>query len=378
MTSTINLDEHEAREARRLLSLLGDVGMRSGDLNMQREARQMSRAIEEKLERAGISLNAPAPQHAPIVTPTSAPKEWPKTADGSTVFRVPAGIGDLAVMAMKLCGLAQRWGSPVKFIVAGDSPRRSEEFVRLLPGVEFAGYSDDLTPTILEQARALPLRKLEDYRGRIAAIEANGHLELGRRIEEWHSETPTTFNLKLNTTMEHQDRAGELIGECHGPLVGIYPASYSAARNWGFFLESAWIDVLKGVNSASGCTFVLIGASFDVDLVSGLSRQLEADGIPFVKCLGESFGVVVEVLKAIGLFLAFPSGLPIVSILIGTPTIWWLPQSNPDESSGGNVRNFKGFIPPSAIVDTRTFESPSKALEGILTGKPFDRLTAGS
>jgi hypothetical protein len=355
-------------------------------------------------ERAPVSVQAESPPTPPQIKTKVPPPpppipvvkipvdQWPRNADGVTRVMVQAGIGDIAWLYQKIHGLAHRWCSPVELIVAGDLPHRAQEFIELLPGVRFGGYgeftSDEVIAAIAE--KPLPMT-MDEMRGLTLPISVNGHLEHGRRIESWYPEIETmTGPLPLKTTDGHRAKAAEILArevpvKRRGrkpktsrptrPIVGVYAASLAAARSWGFWDAAEWAEIVTGIRKAVECDFVMIGAEWDDEFQHNIiSRMVEmSKGITFRRCAGQSFGVAVEVLRGLDLLIAFPSGIPIVATMIGTPTVWWLPDRK--LATGGNVSQLTGWIPKSideaGLIETRSFETPEDAIAGVLRSRPF-------
>lgn len=376
----VHLNDDEAERNVRLLETLGSIAERSGDHNLKGEARTLARDVRDRLANI-IKLHGEHPHpmsHGIKFQPTQAPIIKP-TADGVTEFIVPAGIGDIAWMAPTLQALAARWKAPIRLKVAGDQPRRAQEFVELLTGIQFAGYAEGVSSQdVLDAVRLRPNPPgFDALKGQSAFLSANNHIEHGERIEDWYpDENREHDELALATTDAHRARAKEILGDKPAKLIGIYPGSYDVVRRTGFWAEDAWLTVAKGIHAdRPGVMFVLFGAKFDTDLVNELTSRLKGANIPVIVCLGEPFGAAVEVIKSLDLLLAYPSGLPVVATLIGVPVVWWLPQDVPDESGGGNVRNVTGWIPLPAIedglIETRAYEAPAKGLAGILASKPY-------
>lgn len=345
-----------------------------------------------------VAVAPPAPLPRPLVIPDPVVRipvdGWPRNADGVTRLMVQAGIGDIAWVYQKIHGLAHRWGSRVELIVAGDLPHRAQEFVELLPGVRFGGYgeftSDDVAAAIVE--RPLPMT-MDEMRGLTLPISVNDHLEHGGRIEAWYPEVATMAGLPpIKTTDDHRARAAEILAReapqrrpgrqpkvprPTRPIVGIYAASQAANRAWNFWDANEWADIAIGIRRAIECDFVMIGAEWDDEFQYGiLSRMAESPGLEFRRCAGQPFGVAVEVLRGLDLLIAFPSGIPIVATLIGTPTVWWLPDY--ELTTGGNVSQITGWIPRSiedaGLVETRMFETPEAAIAGVIRSRPFARI----
>lgn len=300
----------------------------------------------------------------------------------------PGGIGDIAWCYQKLYGLsAYLGGEPVIICPSDERPQRSEGFVRMLPNVQWGGYHKHYSGDLLNRtikANKINLRASDvriDLNGEYDC-QANTWVERGHRLEGWMPEIPLINKIELNIPKENQVEADALmeVAEEDGPaVVGVYTSAYGAQRNWAFWDESGWFKVLKSISDFfdKKVCFVIVGADFDTGLPQNLKFLLQKEGIKSHTIIGRPFGVIAALFKQLPLFLAFPSGLPIVSYLLGTPTIWWLP-TGPSSEGRGRPDLSKlpdAFINPLAVksghVESRWFESPEDAIDGILLSGPW-------
>lgn len=277
---------------------------------------------------------------------------------------LPSGIGDVLFAYLKLHALSAAIGEPVEILSVGEGHRRSDGFTRLLPNVQPGGYTDEFT--YLDIDRAASVTAIRKLRGRTTLLQANRHLEAGARIEEWLDELPAKFSVDWQTTDAHKARAAEIASSvvtnpgC--PTLLIYPAAYGPARSWGFWLDDKWAEFVTALHAATGCAVILVGATFDMDMVSPLSYALIRSEASWAKCVGEDFGVVVELMKLVDGLIAFPSGIPIVASIVGLPTVWWMPDHLNKLPSA--------FLPPGAEesgrIQTRAFECVQSGIAGVL------------
>ena len=182
----VHLTDDEAGMAHRLLDLLAATC--PGDRTTVGQARTLARSIRDRLQ-AIEDMHGRLAAASPVVPSGKAPKRpaFRPSSDGVTTFIVPAGIGDFAWMAGKLVALAAKWGEPIRIKVAGDHPRRSNEFIELLDGLEFGGYVDGvLSQDVLQSVRLNPNPPtLEELKGMEAYLSINDHIEHGLRVEGW-------------------------------------------------------------------------------------------------------------------------------------------------------------------------------------------------
>lgn len=394
MTLRVALDDAECDELSTLLRRYADELERRGDRDSMGRCRRLARSVDDRLERvrAYRAVNAPppapwvAPAGPPPSEPPASPAEsrpgvlWPRTQTGITRLMVQAGIGDILWAWQVAHGLQRRWGTPVEMVAACDLPSRAEECVRLLPGVRWGGYGDFSSQDVVDGWESGdPRGAIDDLRGRTVPFSLNRHLELGRRLETRFPEVETAFRLKVGTTDEHRDRAAEIVarakrgpgrppkgGKTADPVIGVYTSTHGPTRAWDGWDDRAWIRLLKAVYERQRCSFVLMGAVFDREMVDPLKAALDRAKIPCRSCLGEPFGVAAEVLRSVDLFLGFPSGLTVTAVLLGTPSIWWLPDI--DLPGGGNLAQLTGWTPPGnpGLLLTRPQETPEDAARWLL------------
>ena len=70
----------------------------------------------------------------------------------------------------------------------------------------------------------------------------------------------------------------------------------------------------------------MIGAEWDTDLTGLLMTKMLANRIPFINTVGESLGVVIEILKRLNYFIGFPSGLSIINETLHKKTFMFYPK----------------------------------------------------
>lgn len=354
-----------------------------GDRERAGRLRRLAREIRRRLESAITKHQHDNPVHPAVIVRGKQPMA--PTGDGSTVIHVPAGIGDLAWM-VKLRHLTKLNDRPVVIKPSGEQPRRAQQFVELVPGLTFGGWSDRGSGEILEVMRRYVTPTAAEMVGRELCLAINGHAESGLPIDEFVPGIPHQWDLELATTTEHRRRAAEVIGAHQGLVVALYPAAHGPVRHWGFWDAADWARMARAVYDVARCRFVVLGAGFDavpdqrgakaiaVDLVDRLRDQR----IPVSACLGEHFGVAYEVMQRSHLLLAFPSGIPIVGTMSGVKTVWWLPDK---ETRDGNINKLVGWIHPDWIthgrIETRAFEDVAQGIAAVLESAPFQLMMAG-
>jgi len=136
-------------------------------------------------------------------------------------------------------------------------------------------------------------------------LSMNGHLENGERIEKFFPDLPTSFKLPYKTEAWVQDVAKDFPST--SKYVGIYGSSYSTTRAWGFWGAHEWFELIKSIHKGRpDIIFVLIGASFDLDLAGDLSILLEDADIPHKSTVGNGLGYVAELMENPFIRFLFP------------------------------------------------------------------------
>jgi len=236
--------------------------------------------------------------------------------------KVCAGIGDNIWILQKLVNAGEKF----TFEIATDQPRRGKQLFDLLPSlVEEAEYSPHFTSLhpMNQDANEYYKKWSEVPEGEIC-LSANVWLEQGNRIEDYLPDLKTSYELPF-VTKEYAKTAKKDMPEGDTKYIGIYTSSYSSSRNWGFWDEVQWCELITQLNKGGNYKFVLIGADFDTDLKTNLAKMLKAVNIPFLTVIGQNLGYVVEVMKRLDYFIAFPSGLPIMSTMLKVPTLMFYP-----------------------------------------------------
>jgi hypothetical protein len=239
------------------------------------------------------------------------------------LVKVCAGIGDNIWLMQKLVNAGQKFD----FSIANENPRRGHQLFELLPQVTnsfFYGSHDSNDP--LHKT----ITNVEREFGAISKcyneiwLSANKHLESGKRIETFLSDLKTSYSLDYNTG-QYADQAKILIPN---KSIGLYTSSYSMVRHWKFWEEEEWRTLVRLISRAYGgkdLSFVLIGADFDIDMVSNLKHKLIFDGVQLIEVIGQPLGLVVEVMKRLKYLFAFPSGIGILAGTLGVPCTMFYP-----------------------------------------------------
>lgn len=237
---------------------------------------------------------------------------------------VPSGIGDVSWIYSKLCHA----NKPIWFEVADGWPYRTVPFLKLLPNVAGAKYSDFTYSQVCVMQNQLhgSYFKWQDVTSAgygMNYLEANQHLERGKRLEEWLPDLPTDFHYPIAETsiIDHQ-RVNRLLDwdNVARPIIGISAASYRGSEAWQTWGYSEWSYFLKALTDKTGGTILLMGGFWD-DLTSSLTD----DGYPDI--VGKTNPAqIVEVLRRIDHYVGFASGLGILRTVLNKPAFMLFPE----------------------------------------------------
>lgn len=237
----------------------------------------------------------------------------------SITFDVAPGIGDISWIYSKILDLAPR--CHVRFKICGDLPRRSFDFVSLLPGITNAGYGGFYRNMV---KRIVPYKTdLLSLAPGTYALSMNPHLEAGRRIELAYPRQTTWHHYRIQTTDQHRAFAAAAVDHTlPGARLGFYCSSHKHRPKKGFWSARQWVEFLLKVNEAvPNATFIAIGAEYDDKTVEAYNMLVAALGPDKVRSsIGASaVGSTLETLRRLDYFFAFPSGLAVFCDVLKTP-----------------------------------------------------------
>lgn len=238
------------------------------------------------------------------------------------IIGVPSGIGDVSWMYSKLKHVSKK----LEIEVADGWPYRTVPYLELLPNVYRASYGDFQYPQIVAAEVCNGINGKTIWRdlasqehGRLL-LEANRHLEAGKRLEEWLPDLPCDFHYQMLTTAEDTERAHKIIDGLKHPLIGISAASYRGSEAWKTWGFNEWKPFLQWLTTETGGDILLMGGFWD-DLTSVLAEEGYRDAVGRT-----SIGVAVEVLKLLDGYLGFSSGLGVLMTVLDRPTFMLWPD----------------------------------------------------
>ena len=237
-------------------------------------------------------------------------------------FGVPSGIGDISWLYSKLVNLK----SSFALEICGNLPRRSKEFAEILPKVENSFYEDfSYRETFVVSDKGIsPSTDLEILPPGKYYLSANRFLESGNKLERFLPFLPINYRYEINT-----QGAKDFLEGLNPPFVGVYCSKYENYKNeWKFLSADEWGVLLKIIYSLFPCTFVFIGASFDVGLGDEVFNKLN---LPAINLIGKThIKDIVFMMKKFSYLFAYPSGIGVLGDVVDIPTMHFLPTPRLD------------------------------------------------
>jgi hypothetical protein len=278
-------------------------------------------------------------------------------------IKTPPGAGDNIWLISKLLSTGERFN----FQLPDSSPQRGKQIFDMLPSISAScTYVPGLSYRIIEmqniQRGGRSWRNIKGYD--CFSLSCNGHLEAGNRIETFLPDLEMHYRIDWNTA-EFSSKAEEILQKFSlktekTHFIGIYTSSYAGSKNWGTWGSEIWCEFVRMMHRKNNqFVFVIIGASFDVDMSNDLMNRLRLLRIPFINTIGEPLAIVTEILKRLAYFVGFPSGLSILNETLGKKTFMFYSQAikaiietwaEPCRIESGD---YKGclFCPPKQAID---------------------------
>lgn len=232
------------------------------------------------------------------------------------------GLGDSVWLLQKLINTKEKFN----FQLSNAQPQRGKQLFDMLPQIANAcEYVPGLKyKNIIDASAPYQGVKFKDIKVNSFTLQANQHLEAGKRIEDFLPDLEMTYKLPYVTTDSGFD-ASALTGS--SKYIGIYGSAYSTARQWNGWDDGTWFEFIQlmHLQDQDAC-FVVIGASWDIDLGSKLIKRLQLANIPHYNTIGRSMTYVVELLKVLDYFVGFPSGLSIINESLHKKTFMFYPE----------------------------------------------------
>ena len=239
-------------------------------------------------------------------------------------FVVPPGIGDISWIYSKLVGL----GRALHITVPHSNHDRAVPYLDLLSWVASAHYAHVANPAKMDKGIVGPEwtveRLVQEAERESVPIELNRWLEAGNRIEDFMPGLPTVHHYSLDIRPRDIRQAEKALGSWRR-FICLYCANRDTVRRWGGWSPGDWA-VLAGLL----CRYfdiagvVLIGAGWDREFADSVIKRLRCPYLDLVDKL--PIGATLHVVRKGSYLVAFPSGIPILSVVMDKPTMMFYPE----------------------------------------------------
>lgn len=227
--------------------------------------------------------------------------------------KVCSGIGDIHWVLQKLYG----WKGNKKIFlkIADSAPQRALPFIDMLSWINGAEYSREFkTRDVLSAALVKNLP--ED--GEVF-LQANTWLESGKNLVDWMPGLHTPYWYPIEIKNRYHRQAEEL---CRNNPIGIFPSSIQGNLNYemigGGWSVGKWLELCQELEKDG--PIVIMGADWD----RGMIEYLADNTNNAIVLQSEPLGLVLACIQRLKYFYSFPSGLGIVSEMLGTPTTMFM------------------------------------------------------
>lgn len=272
-------------------------------------------------------------------------------------IKVCSGIGDNIWLFQKLLSTGEKYN----FQICDRGPHRGHQLFECFPQLvahhEYADFStEDVEDNNIQirEPRFTRISQNEFF------LSINKHLERGNAIEDFFPDLHTNFDLLPQTGKEYEAQAQAIVNEDSKPIILLYCSAYGGTRAWGFWDESGWLRLARSLGN--GFRYIVIGADFDMDLGENVVRTLSTHGFTVKPMFAKNIKLIIELMRKVAYFYSFPSGMPIMATLIGTPTMMFYPAHlhpmmntwAPPKMIGNKMYLASKFIEPEqAVADSQ-------------------------
>lgn len=238
-------------------------------------------------------------------------------------IRVPAGIGDISWSYSKVANL----GEELNIQISADNPKRSLDYVKLLPGTVKVEYTTENFHDIADNSIPHTTKKqdfLDVARKTFVNFSPNRYLEKGYRLETWIPEIETDFHYKMNL-FDEKDNIVSGLTKTPTRYIGIYTSSYQNVVHWNGWHLSEWASAINKINSElPKVVFLLLGAQYDMPFADDLSKLIRP--IPHINLAGKtSCNMVMRIISILSYLISYPSGLAVMANVLHTPVMMFYP-----------------------------------------------------
>jgi len=249
---------------------------------------------------------------------------------------IPAGIGDAIWALAKIPALLRRSGAETLDIgICEGRPRRTRPFVERFDFVQSVRYCER---SCVGSPRATPdgflnwVESRPNWHGYDWLLQANSHLERGRRLEAWLPDLETDWRIaeRFRFTDEETRHALRLERRISpycvfylGPERGNTVAGHNRGPLWK---PEDWGQLAAGYRRL-GLAIVVVGAEYDR---SYYVRYAGAHLGPCHDAIGRwEIGHTLAVIRRARFVVAYQSGIGIVPVYMGVPAaVFWRPHGD--------------------------------------------------
>lgn len=234
------------------------------------------------------------------------------------------GIGDSVWLLQKLINSKEKF----HFQISGAQPQRGKQLFDMLPQVAAScEYVKGLNyQAILDASAPFQNKKFKSIKVNAFALQINTHLEAGKRIEEYLPDLPITYKLPYITEGSGFDET-VFKSVSHTKMIGIYGSTYGTSKNWGGWDDGHWYDLISKFHAEDpNICFVVIGATFDIDMASRIIKRMDMAKISYINTIGKPMTYVIDMLRVLDYFIGFPSGLSIINETLHKKTFMFYPD----------------------------------------------------
>jgi len=226
------------------------------------------------------------------------------------IVYTPPGIGDAYWILMKLLPMAK---GPID-IRSSIAENDRAHFLNYVKGVKQVKPSNVSFLKLTKMAK----RIVYPEHKKLMYMEANSHLERGKRIEEYYPHFGTQFKLDWEIGPDAITKAlSYLTGKTN---IIVYTSSYKyntkLRENYcGKFWEpSNWSKIISHLyETIPGVNVIWLGAEYDKGMLASLPKDIKV-------VVNEPADVVIELLRRCTGFIGYQSGLSIISMMENIPT----------------------------------------------------------
>jgi len=335
--------------------------------------------LELLLKDAGFKVeNIKKPISSKVVFFCSKPSQ-----DRPTIL-LPPGLGDSFWSVTKLQAFLERekLGLPDVFIAsprdkAHNGHKRSFPFLEMFPFLNVTGevkHANGPHKEIWREAYAREGRTIfKDILGCDFFISYNGHLRIGKRMEDIDQDLATNWRPPMFISLEQENFKREC-QEIYGKYIVVYWPLFGTYSYWSRQFEIPRIaEYLNLLHQKTGCTIVFTGAKWDSEDI-GLQKVMRQT-TEYVDLTGKTtIQKLFGLMRGAEMVIGYPSGLTISAACFNLKTlIIWNDYYN---------RQFAWHCAPDDVKNKTYFIENTRGLEvesllytttSILEGKDYER-----